>query len=134
LPRAISRVVAGGDLSSAEMAQVFDQIMRGQATAAQIGGLLIGLRMKGETADEIAGAAQVMRAHATKIACPDPASAVDTCGTGVGVSGPSNQSTVNPGDTCRPLALWRKLAKFTVVLRSSSLIPRPSAPPRLSHE
>lgn len=94
LKRAISRVAAGQNLSADEIAEVFGVIMEGGATAAQIGGLLIGLRMKGETPEEIAGAARAMRARATPFACPEPESAVDTCGTGGDGSGSVNVSTI----------------------------------------
>jgi anthranilate phosphoribosyltransferase len=94
LKQAIARVVAGGDLGEDEIAAVFGAIMDGQATPAQIGGLLVALRMKGETADEIAGAARAMRARATRIGCPEPERAVDTCGTGGDGSGSVNVSTL----------------------------------------
>jgi anthranilate phosphoribosyltransferase len=73
---------------------VFGRIMDGQATPAQIGGLLVALRMKGETPDEIAGAARAMRARALPLACPEPERAVDTCGTGGDGSGSVNVSTI----------------------------------------
>ncbi|RMH36350.1 MAG: anthranilate phosphoribosyltransferase [Deltaproteobacteria bacterium] len=91
---AIAAAIDGRDLSADDMAAVFAAIMDGQATPAQIGGLLVALRMKGETADEIAGAARTMRARATPIACPDPDAAVDTCGTGGDGSGTVNVSTI----------------------------------------
>lgn len=91
---AIARVVGGGSLSSAEMAQVIGQLMDGQGTPAQIGGLLIALRMKGETVDEIAGAASAMRARAVPLVCPSPERGVDTCGTGGDGSGMINVSTL----------------------------------------
>ena len=76
---AIQSVLDKKDLSSDEMNQVMKIIMTGEATPAQIGGFLIGLRMKGETSEEIAGAASTMRRHAVFI---DPAGlpVVDTCG------------------------------------------------------
>jgi anthranilate phosphoribosyltransferase len=91
---AIAEVVARRALSADQIAAVFGAIMEGEATPAQIGGLLIALRMKGETPDEIAGAARAMRARATRIACPDAADAVDTCGTGGDGSGTINVSTL----------------------------------------
>jgi anthranilate phosphoribosyltransferase len=91
---AIARVVAGDDFTADEIAAVFGQIMEGQATPAQIGALLVGLRVKGETAEEIAGAARAMRQRATPLACPDPDHAVDTCGTGGDGSGSVNVSTI----------------------------------------
>jgi anthranilate phosphoribosyltransferase len=94
LREALERVIAGGDLGEGEIAGVFGQIMDGKATAAQISGLLVALRMKGETAEEIAGAARAMRARAATIRCPDPDQAVDTCGTGGDGSGMVNVSTI----------------------------------------
>jgi anthranilate phosphoribosyltransferase len=76
------------------MAEVFGQIMDGQATAAQIGGLLVALRAKGETVDELAGAAAAMRARATPVVCPAPARGIDTCGTGGDGAGTINVSTI----------------------------------------
>jgi anthranilate phosphoribosyltransferase len=61
IQQAIGRVIEGRDLSRAEMAAVMRAIMTGAATPAQIGGLLVALRMKGETVEEITGAAEVMR-------------------------------------------------------------------------
>ena len=67
IQQALATVVEGEDLSREEMAAVMRQVMSGEATDAQIGGLLVALRMKGETIDEIAGAAQVMRELATPV-------------------------------------------------------------------
>ena len=64
---AIAQVVAGQSLSRADMETVMRTVMQGEATEAQIGGLLVGLRMKGETIDEIVGAASVMRSLATPV-------------------------------------------------------------------
>lgn len=91
---ALARVVSGGSLSASEMAEVLGQLMDGQGTPAQIGGLLIALRMKGETVAEIAGAAAAMRARAVPLACPHPELGVDTCGTGGDGSGMINVSTL----------------------------------------
>lgn len=81
MKQAINRVVEGGSLDSAQMRQVMGIIMSGEATEAQIGGFLIGLRMKGETIEEIAAAAEVMRELAVKVETA-PDYLVDTCGTG----------------------------------------------------
>lgn len=78
---ALATVVDGTHLSTNEMQAVMRQIMTGQATPAQIGGFLIALRMKGETIDEITGAAQVMRELATPVTVQGE-HLVDTCGTG----------------------------------------------------
>ena len=61
MPTAIAAVIDGRDLSKTEMNAVMKLIMTGEATDAQIGGFLVGLRLKGETVDEIVGAAEVMR-------------------------------------------------------------------------
>jgi anthranilate phosphoribosyltransferase len=92
IARAIGRVVEGQDLSAQEAADVMRQIMSGEATPAQIGAYLIALRMKGETVDEIAGSARVMREMATPIRVDDPL-VVDTCGTGGDRQGTFNIST-----------------------------------------
>ncbi len=67
IKKAIARVVEHGNLTEGEMIEVMEQIMSGEATPAQIGSLITALRMKGETIDEITGAARVMREHATRI-------------------------------------------------------------------
>ena len=94
MKEALARAVGGKDLSGEEMAEVVGRIMDGEATPAQIGGLLVALRMKGETPEEIAGAARAMRARALPIRCPEPERAVDTCGTGGDASGSINVSTI----------------------------------------
>ncbi|MEO5572949.1 MAG: anthranilate phosphoribosyltransferase [Gammaproteobacteria bacterium] len=78
---AIRAVTERCDLSSTEMGTVMRTIMSGAATPAQIGGFLIGLRMKGESVNEITAAAEVMRELATKVEVHG-AHLVDTCGTG----------------------------------------------------
>jgi len=78
---AIRAVTERQDLTAEQMQTVMRSIMTGEATAAQIGGFLVGLRMKGETVDEIAAAASVMRELATPVAVTGP-HLVDTCGTG----------------------------------------------------
>lgn len=81
IQQALNTVVGGKNLEQSEMADVMRLIMTGEATPAQIGGFLVALRMKGETVDEITGAAQVMRELATPVAI-DAQNLVDTCGTG----------------------------------------------------
>lgn len=81
IPTALAKIVDGHNLSQEDTAKVFHQIMSGEATAGQIGAILAALRVKGETPEEIAGAAMTMRALANKV----PVKAdhlVDTCGTG----------------------------------------------------
>ena len=89
---AISKVVMGEDLTREESVGVMDEIMSGKATDAQIGAFLVGLRLKGETVEEIAGAAEVMREKATRVTTTHKV-VVDTCGTGGDDSGTFNIST-----------------------------------------
>jgi anthranilate phosphoribosyltransferase len=79
---AIARLVEGRDLSREEAAGVMHAIMRGEATQAQIGSFLTGLRMKGETPGEIAAFSGVLREHAITVRPDVPGMLVDTCGTG----------------------------------------------------
>ena len=91
---AIASVVEQRDLSAGDMEAVMRSIMTGQATPAQIGGFLVGLRMKGETVDEIAAAAKVMRDLATRVDVDGP-HLVDTCGTGGDGASTFNISTAS---------------------------------------
>jgi anthranilate phosphoribosyltransferase len=93
LKQAIAAVVRRHDLSAEQMTEVMRTIMTGGASPAQIGGFLIGLRMKGETVAEIAAAAAVMRELATRVEVADQAHLVDTCGTGGDAAGTFNIST-----------------------------------------
>ncbi len=79
---AIASLVEGRHLSREEAAGVMNAIMRGEATQAQIGSFLTGLRMKGETPGEIAAFAGVLREHAITVRPDVPGMLVDTCGTG----------------------------------------------------
>jgi len=81
MPTAIRAVIERRDLHAEEMRAVMRLIMTGVATPAQIGGFLVGLRVKGETVEEIAAAAEVMRELATRVGVSGP-HLVDTCGTG----------------------------------------------------
>ncbi len=92
--RAIARALDGRDLGLEETAEVFGQIMDGAATPAQIGGLLVALRAKGEAIDELVGAATAMRARATPLVCPHPERGIDTCGTGGDGACTINVSTI----------------------------------------
>jgi anthranilate phosphoribosyltransferase len=85
-------LLAGRDLSRAEMVAAFDLIMSGEATEAQIAAFIIALRMKGESVDEIAGAVQSMRQHALFVD-PHGLPVVDTVGTGGDGSDSFNVST-----------------------------------------
>ena len=94
LQTAIQRVIERQDLSSDEMTDIMRLIMTGQATPAQIGGFLVGLRMKGESVDEIAAAARVMRELATRVEVRGD-HLVDTCGTGGDGASTFNISTAS---------------------------------------
>jgi anthranilate phosphoribosyltransferase len=88
---AIEAVVAGRSLSTEEAARAMGEIMSGEATPAQLGAFLTALRLKGETVDEVAGMAQVMRERSLHVHVEGPL--VDTCGTGGDASGTFNIST-----------------------------------------
>lgn len=92
IQNAIRAVVAGRDLSFAQMHDVMQVIMAGDATPAQIAGLLVALRMKGETIEEIAAAASVMRELAVHVDV-GVSPLIDTCGTGGDGIGTFNIST-----------------------------------------
>jgi anthranilate phosphoribosyltransferase len=87
----LAQVAAGRTLSEAEAEAAFEVIMSGDATPAQMGGFLMALRVRGESVEEIAGAARIMRAKALSIDAPP--GTVDTCGTGGDGSGSFNIST-----------------------------------------
>ena len=89
---ALGRLLDGHDLSRDEARSVMDEIMRGEATPAQIGGFLVALRLKGETADEITGCAEAMREHVLAVR-PKRDDLVDTAGTGGDGAGTFNIST-----------------------------------------
>ena len=89
----LSKVGQGRSLDESEAERAFDMIMSGDATPSQMGGFLMALRVRGETVDEIAGAARIMRAKAVPIAAPP--GAIDTCGTGGDASGSFNVSTAS---------------------------------------
>ncbi len=93
---AIRKVVEGTNLDRQEMVEVMNEIMCGEATAAQIGSFITALRLKGETVDEITGAALVMRDKAERVEALSPGEMlVDTCGTGGDGSGTFNVSTAS---------------------------------------
>jgi anthranilate phosphoribosyltransferase len=87
----LAKVAAGGRLDEDEAAGAFDRMMTGDVTPSQMGAFLMGLRVRGETVDEIAGAARAMRAKALTIDAPP--GAIDTVGTGGDNSGSFNVST-----------------------------------------
>lgn len=95
ITQAIARVIEKQDIDSEEMTQVMRAIMTGEATPAQIGGFLVGLRMKGETVTEIAAAAGVMRELASGVDISGLPHTVDIVGTGGDASGTFNISTAS---------------------------------------
>jgi len=90
---AIARVTMRENLEQQEAEEVMTEIMRGDATPSQISAFLVALRMKGETPEEIAGCARVMRANALKVETKQK-QLVDTCGTGGDGTGTFNISTI----------------------------------------
>jgi anthranilate phosphoribosyltransferase len=91
-PHALSKVAAHEPLSADEAAEAMRQVMAGEATPAQLGGLLMALRTKGERADEIDGFARTLLEFARPVVPPSPV--IDTCGTGGDRSGTFNISTI----------------------------------------
>lgn len=91
-PRTLSTLTAGRSLSADESAEAMRAIMSGEATPGQIGGFLMALRTKGETAEELEGLSRTALDLATPVAAPAPV--VDTCGTGGDRSGTFNISTI----------------------------------------
>ncbi len=93
-PTLIEKLRRQEDLTTAEAAAAMNAIMKGEAAAAQIAGLLIGLGIKGERPAELVGLAQAMRANAVSLT-PPPGAVFDTCGTGGDRSGTFNISTAS---------------------------------------
>jgi anthranilate phosphoribosyltransferase len=91
-PRILLRLAAREALTADDAAEAMRRIMAGEATPGQIGGFLMALRTKGETADEIDGLARTMLGFASAIQTPDPV--IDTCGTGGDRRGTFNISTI----------------------------------------
>src|ERR1700679_1706209 len=87
----IARLAAGETLSDDQAEAAFDVIMSGDATQAQIGALLMAMRLRGETVAEITGAVRAMRSRMTAIEAPD--GTIDVCGTGGDGAGTLNVST-----------------------------------------
>jgi anthranilate phosphoribosyltransferase len=84
LRTALGKLAHGTSLTDVESAAAFSQVMAGDGTAAQMAALLMGLRVKGETPAEVAGAARALRGAMTVLDARDPGQLVDTCGTGGG--------------------------------------------------
>ena len=93
IQEAIRLVSEGRSLSQEQAEAAMTAIMQGEATPAQVAGLAVALRMKGETPDEVAGMALAMRRHAIKVTPPQGRKVVDTCGTGGDRSYTINVST-----------------------------------------
>src|ERR1700680_3112085 len=87
----IGKVATGAPLTLTEAAEAFDRMMSGEATPAQMGAFLMGLRVRGETVDEITGAVTTMRAKMLRVDAPE--GAIDVVGTGGDASGSFNIST-----------------------------------------
>src|SRR4051794_20086189 len=113
----IGKVATGATLSREEAASAFDSMMSGEATPSQMGGLLMALRVRGETVDEITGAVSAMRSKMLRVKAP--ADAVDVVGTGGDGSGPVKQLNLPPFLLPRPRGPPPQQGK-----------PAPSAPPR----
>ena len=92
IQQAIQTVIEGNHLSNEQMTTVMRAVMNGETTPSQVAGLLVSLRMKGETVDEITAAASVMRELSTKVEVSIQ-NLVDTCGTGGDAKGTFNVST-----------------------------------------
>src|SRR3954462_186450 len=87
----IGKVATGATLSRDEASSAFDSMMSGEATPSQMGGLLMALRVRGETVDEITGAVSAMRGKMLRVTAPPDA--IDVVGTGGDASGSYNIST-----------------------------------------
>lgn len=115
----IHKIIEGETLSHQDMVAAMTSLMTGQATAAQIGGFLVGLRMRGETVDEISAAASVMRELSTKVNVSSQ-HLVDTCGTGGDFSGTFNISTASAFVTAAAGAQVAKHGNRSVSSKSGS--------------
>ena len=93
LREALRALAAQETLTAEQSRRAFDVVMSGEATAAQVAALLMALRVKGETADEVAGAAHALRDAMVRLPCERPGELVDTCGTGGGTIQTFNIST-----------------------------------------
>ena len=93
LQLAIRKLAAGDSLTNDEARAAFELVMAGEASPVQVSALLIGLRVKGETATEVAGVVQAMRSAMVRLNAEHPDELVDTCGTGGGTVQTFNVST-----------------------------------------
>jgi len=133
---ALTAVADGHSLSQEEAREVMGVVMRGEATQAQIGGLLIGLRARGETVDEITGFAEALREHVLPVT-PSRTPVVDVVGTGGDGAETFNISTAAAVVAARERT-WAPVASamagvrgiFTDYAGSTFLAPRDPAEPR----
>jgi anthranilate phosphoribosyltransferase len=93
IARALQALAGGRGLGEQLTAEAFGQLMRGEATAAQAAALLMGLRMRGETPDEVTGAARALREAMVRVPLTSADQVIDTCGTGGGTVSTFNVST-----------------------------------------
>jgi len=119
MPAAITSLRAGEDLTLEQTQAVIDQIMQGQTSEEQIGSFLTALAEKGETVDEVAGAAAAMRSHMTPIRTTRTG-LVDTCGTGGGGSQTFNVSTTAALVAAAAGAVVAKHGNRSITSRSGS--------------
>ena len=121
--RLIATVADGKSLSESEAVEAFNIMMSGEATPSQIAGFLIALRIRGETVEEITGAARIMREKALKVSAPDDA--IDVVGTGVMVQEPSTSQRLRR-------LLWRvaayQLQNMEIVPRRRNPVPQMYSP------
>src|SRR5919108_1374655 len=93
LARAIRQLAGGHSLNEEDTTEAFGAIMRGEASPAQVAAILVALRVKGETAEEVAGGARALRDAMVRLPSDAPETLVDTCGTGGGAVATFNIST-----------------------------------------
>ena len=121
--RLIATVADGKSLSESEAVEAFNIMMSGEATPSQIAGFLIALRIRGETVEEITGAARIMREKALKVSAPDDA--IDVVGTGVMVQEPSTSQRLRRSS-------WRAAAyqsqNMEIVPRRRNPVPQMYSP------
>ena len=91
----LNQIISGNDLSDNQMTDVMTEIMTGKLSSSQIAGFMIGMRTKGETIEEIASAAKVMRDHSNSVTLNNRKHLIDTCGTGGDSLQTFNVSTVS---------------------------------------
>lgn len=120
LKSAIAAVMNRENLSPSDMTDVMNLIMTGQATDAQIGAFLVALRLKGETVDEIAAAAQVMRDLVSGVEIEAKEGLVDTCGTGGDGANTFNISTASAFVTAAAGAVVAKHGNRSISSKSGS--------------